>query len=248
MTTILGASASGMVHNQGMLDTVANNIANENAFTFKKVRPLAEGRPDATQTPDSTRLGVADTTRDMVFSTAAAQMDEDPLHFSIQDDTFFRVRDFDGATVFTRFGALSQDSAGNITAFGGRLLEPPVTVPAGLTSPNIDQTGRISALDPSTGTRQDIGQITLARFTNPQALTSLGNGLYQESANTGAVTDGLPGNPGYSIIIPGSLEASNVDIAEEFTNMIIAQRAYQACAKTFSVGDEMLRIATNITQ
>ncbi len=47
---------------------------------------------------------------------------------------------------------------------------------------------------------------------------------------------------------PGALEGSNVDVAEEFTNMIIAQRAYTACAKTFSVGDEMLALATKITQ
>jgi flagellar basal body rod protein FlgG len=248
MATILGASASGMVHNQGVLDTVANNLANMEAFSFKKVRPLAEGRADPTQTADSTRLGVADTTRDLVFSGAAAQMDEDPLHFAVQDDTFFRVKDVDGTTVFTRFGALSQDASRNITAFGGRLLDPPVTVPDGLTNPTIDQTGRITATDPVTTLRQDIGQITLARFTNPQALVSLGNGLYQESANSGAITDGLPGDPGYSIVIPGALEGSNVDMAEEFTNMIIAQRAYQACAKTFSVGDDMLRIATNITQ
>lgn len=247
MTTILGASASGMVHNMGVVDTVANNIANVNTFGFKKTRAMAEGSADATASPDTARLGVADTTRDLVFSGAADQMTNEPLQFAVQDDTFFRVRDSDGSLAYTRFGALSADAAGNVTAFRGRLLEPPVTVPEGMTSPAIDQGGLITAAD-ATGARQQIGQISLVRFMNPQGLATLGDGLYGETVNSGATTEGTPGSAGFATVIPGALEGSNVDIAEEFTNMIIAQRAYSACAKSFSVGDEMLSIATDLTR
>lgn len=247
MTTILGASASGMLHNQNVMDVVGNNIANVNSFAFKKMRPMAEGRPDPTASPEGSRLGVADTTRDLVFSTAADQVTDNPLNFAVQDDTFFRVQDFDGSTVFTRFGGLSTDSAGNVTAFGGRFLEPPVIVPEGLTHPSIDASGVISAAD-ADGVQQPIGQLSLVRFTNPQALETLGDGLYRETVNTGDVTEGAPGSDGFAALIPGALEGSNVDLAEEFTNMIIAQRAYQASAKTFSVGDEMLALATNLTR
>jgi flagellar basal body rod protein FlgG len=174
-------------------------------------------------------------------------MTEDPLHFAIQDDAFLRVHDLDGSIAYTRFGQLSTDAAGNVTAYGGRFLEPPVTVPAGMTTPSVDNAGVITALD-STGARQQIGQLTMVRFTNPQGLATLGDGLYGETVNSGPTTDGTPGSPGFATITPGGLEASNVDLAEEFTNMIIAQRAYQASAKTFSVGDEMLAIATNLTK
>jgi flagellar hook protein FlgE len=247
MTTILGASASGMTFNQGILDTVGNNVANVNTFGFKKTRALAEGQPDATATPDTSRLGVANTTLDLIFNPAATQMTEDPLHFAIQDDTFFRVHDLDGSIAYTRFGQLSADAAGNVTAYGGRFLEPPVTIPDGMTSPQIDNAGVITALD-STGARQQIGQLTMVRFVNPQGLATLGDGLYGETVNSGATTEGTPGSPGFAAIIPGGLEASNVDLAEEFTTMIIAQRAYQASAKSFSVGDEMLAIATDLTK
>ncbi len=72
--------------------------------------------------------------------------------------------------------------------------------------------------------------------------------MYADTANTGEITVSPAGTEGFAALRPGALEGSNVDMAEEFTTMIIAQRAYSACAKTFGIGDEMLAIATNITQ
>lgn len=246
MTTILGASVSGMVYNQSLMDTVANNLANVNTFAFKKSRTVAEGVPDATAAPDGARLGVAQSTTDLIFNPAAMQPTGDKLQFALQDDTFFPVQDTDGSTVYTRLGDLSSDGAGNITALGGRLLQPPVQIPAGMTSPAIDANGVITAVD-SSGAAQVIGQLTLTRFTNPQGLLTLGSGLYRATVNTGAATTGNPGSPGFATLMPGALEGSNVDAAEEFTNMLIAQRAYQASLKSFTIGDEMLQIATNLT-
>jgi flagellar basal body rod protein FlgG len=247
MPTILGAAASGMTHNQDVLDIVGHNIANVNSYAYKKFRPLHEGLPTPQADPDAGRLGVAETTRDLVFSQAATQITENPLHFAIEDDAFLRVRDFDGRIVYTRFGGLESDIEGNILAFKGRPLEPPIQVPEGWTQPAVDQFGVLSAID-DTGTRQEIGQLSLAKFRNPQALETLGDGLYTDTANTGEITVGAGGSEGFAALRPGALEGSNVDVAEEFTNMIIAQRAYTACAKTFSVGDEMLALATKITQ
>ncbi|MGE5596185.1 MAG: flagellar hook-basal body protein [Hyphomicrobiales bacterium] len=247
MTTMLGAAASGMVHNQSVLDVVGNNLANVNSPAFKRTRPLHEGAPTPAIPPEGSRLGVAETTTDLIFATGAFQRTDDPLHFAIADDTFFRVRDLDGSVVYTRLGQLSTDAAGNIVAFAGRLLDPPVTLPEGFTSPAIDQFGAITAND-ETGTPQQIGQITLVRFANPQGLVALGDGLYRESANSGDITEGTPGSAGFAAVNPGALEGSNVDVAEEFTNMIIAQRAYQASLKSFQVGDEMLALATDLTR
>lgn len=247
MPTILGAAASGMSHNQQVLDVVGHNLANVNSAAFKKVRPMAEGVPDPTQTPTSTRLGVAQTTKDFIFQVGIQERTEQPLHFAINDDAFFQVQDFDGSTVFTRFGALGVDADGNVTAFRGRFLEPPVTVPDGLVDTRIDAAGVITAAD-ETGSRQEIGRISLFRFGNPQGLEALGDGLFRETANSGEVVAGEPGDGTFQPIAVGAIEGSNVNMAEEFTNMLIAQRAYQACAKTFSIGDQMLQLATNLTQ
>ena len=93
MPTILGAAASGMTHNQDVLDIVGHNIANVNSYAYKKFRPLHEGLPTPQADPDAGRLGVAETTRDLVFSQAATQITENPLHFAIEDDAFVRVRE-----------------------------------------------------------------------------------------------------------------------------------------------------------
>ena len=247
MPSILGAAASGMTHNQNKLDVISHNVANANAFSFKKLRPLHEGVPSPEIDPDAGRLGVAETTSDLIFSQAMTQVTDNPLNFAIEGDAFLRVRDFDGAIVYTRFGALEADVDGNILAANGRFLEPAIQMPTLWTQPQVDAAGIISALDLD-GVRQELGQLSFARFRNPQGLQILGEGLYLDSANTGEITVGAAATEGFAALRTGALEGSNVDMAEEFTNMIVAQRAYSACAKTFAVGDAMLAIATNITQ
>ncbi len=247
MTTILAAAASGMIHHSTAIDIVGNNLANVSTDGFKKSRALSEGAPDANASPDSGRLGVSQTSTDVIFKTGTTLATGDPMHFSISDDAFLSVTDFDGQTVFTRAGALRVDQAGNVLASRGRLLSPPVTVPAGDLKPMLTETGEVTADNPDTG-REVIGQIQLSHFVNPQGLVAIGEGLFRESPNSGSRTDGTPGTDGFSLIAPGGVEGSNVELAEEFTNLLIAQRAYQASAKTFSVGDEMLALATNLTR
>lgn len=246
MTTILAAAASGLAYGQTVMDVVGNNLANVNTFAFKKTRVLPEGRPDAAA-PEGGRMGISDLTLDVAFNPGAAQRTDDALNFTIQDDTFFKVTAADGSTAYTRFGALRADSAGNITAYGGRLLDPPVTLPPDLSNPTVEPNGEIRAIDKA-GVWQRIGSVSFVRFNNPNGLLAVGDGLYHESGNSGVVTEGIPGSDGFAPLLTGSLEASNVDVAEEFANMIMAQRAYATAAKTFSVGDEMLAVATNLTR
>jgi flagellar basal body rod protein FlgG len=247
MTTILGAAASGMQHHARVIDAVANNVANVNTAGFKRTRPLGEGAPSTIEQPMTPRMGVALTAFDVVQATGPARSTEDPLHFAIQDDAFFRVREADGSPVYTRFGALSLDSEGNVTAYGGRLLDPPLVVPQGATQAAIDDRGLVTALD-GAGARQEVGQLAFFRFMNPQGLEEIGDGLYRETVNSGAVTEGIAGREAFAPLLTASIEGSNVDLAEEFTTLIIAQRAYQASAKTFSVGDQMLAVATDLTR
>lgn len=249
MVSMFASAASGLVYNQTVMDVVANNLANMNTYAFKTVRAQSVGKAtaDAAAEPGGGRMGVSETSTEMVFTQGNSQYTGEPLHFSVQDDSFFRVIDKDGRRGVTRVGALSLDAAGNVTLPGGSLLDPPVVVPDGMLHPEIAHDGIISAID-AAGDRQPLGQITLVRFMNPGALELAGNGLYRETPNSGESTEGPPGSAQFAGVISGALEGSNVEIAEEFTNMLMAQRAYQASSKTFSIGDEMLRIATNLTQ
>src|SRR3990172_2526553 len=120
MPTILGAAASGMAHNQNVLDTIGHNLANVNTAAFKRFRALHEGLIDPAQEPEGGRLGVADTTVDLLLGPASVQPTGNPLHMAIEDGAFLRVSDTNGAVVFTRFGGLDADLSGTIVAFGGR--------------------------------------------------------------------------------------------------------------------------------
>jgi len=243
MPSILGASASGLQHYSRQLDAIAHNIANVNTDGFKMVRSLAEGAPAITAEGEG-RLGVAQTTLDRLFDVGQFRATGDPLEFAIQDhDVFLPVSDFDGRTIYTRVGQLGFDPAGNIASAAGRPLVPPVKVPLDLTQPSINADGTISAIDAG-GNAQIVGRVALVRFPNPGGLEALGEGMYGETLNSGIAQGGYPGEGGFAPIIAGAIEGSNVELPVEFTKMIVAQRAYQAAARTLSAAAEMLEMAT----
>jgi len=245
MSTVLGTSAGALQNIQLVLDAVAANIANVNTAGYKRIDAMTEGVPQLDATQSAGRLAIAEVSLDI--SLGASEGGASPVSFALQDDSFFQVRDIDGGLSYTRLGAMQIDGAGNISTLSGRVLEPPVVLPQGWSAPGINHSGVITATDEA-GERQVIGQLTLARFVNPRGLQLLGEGMYRETANTGAVTTGTPGTPAFAAVVPGAIEASNVDLATEFTNLIVAQRAYQASARSFSLGDEMLKAATDLNQ
>ncbi|MDI3472624.1 MAG: flagellar hook protein FlgE [Thermotogaceae bacterium] len=98
----------------------------------------------------------------------------------------------------------------------------------------------------SNGLTDVLGKIALALFNNPAGLQEIGNSLYAQSSNSGLPLIGAPGSGGRGTIIPGALEMSNVDLAEEFTKMIIAQRGFQANARVITTADQILNELVNI--
>jgi flagellar hook protein FlgE len=85
-----------------------------------------------------------------------------------------------------------------------------------------------------------VGQLALAQFNNPKGLLKLGSSRYGESQAAGIANVGVAGSGGRGTLVGSALEGSNVDIAQEFTQMILAQRGYQANSKTITVSDELL--------
>ena len=92
----------------------------------------------------------------------------------------------------------------------------------------------------SNGQNRLLGQIALASFKNASGLLKTGSSLYSESNNSGVAIIGEANSGGRGQIVPGTLEMSNVDLAKEFANMIIAQRGFQANSKIITASDEML--------
>ncbi len=109
----------------------------------------------------------------------------------------------------------------------------------------IDDSGTITGVY-SNGLTRNLAQVALAMFPNPAGLLKTGDNLYQESNNSGLISVGEAGTGGRGQMMPGTLEMSNVDLAREFTDMIVTQRGFQANSRIISVTDEMLNELVNM--
>lgn len=97
----------------------------------------------------------------------------------------------------------------------------------------------------SNGRRETLGQLAMATFANPNGLEKAGGSMYRPSVNTGEAQIGVPGD-GRGTLSGGMLEMSNVDLAQEFTNLIIAQRGFQANSRVITASDEILQDLVNM--
>ncbi|HSB73586.1 MAG TPA: flagellar hook protein FlgE [Candidatus Methylomirabilis sp.] len=148
--------------------------------------------------------------------------------------------------------ALDFASAANVTPVTG--FASPATLALGnqngyasgtLQSFSIGTDGSINGTF-SNGRVQSLGQIRLATFANAAGLSKVGNNLFRESSNSGVANVGNAGTGGRGTLAPGSLEGSNVDLADEFTKLIVAQRGFQANARVITTSDEVLQEAVNL--
>jgi len=110
---------------------------------------------------------------------------------------------------------------------------------------SIDRFGLITGFF-TNGTTSPLGRIVMGDFNNPSGLLRIGDNMYQESANSGGAVLGFALEGSQSQLTSGALEMSNVDLAQEFTNMIVAQRGFQANGKVVSTSDEMLQELMNV--
>jgi len=111
-----------------------------------------------------------------------------------------------------------------------------------LTSLNysVSNTGQIVGVY-SNGLKQVLGQVAMATFKNPEGMEKVGDSGFRATVNSGYAQVGQPGSPGMGQVISGALEMSNVDLAQEFTNLVIAQRGFQANSKVITTSDEILQ-------
>ena len=98
----------------------------------------------------------------------------------------------------------------------------------------------------SNGATLAIARLAIGTFTNPEGLAKAGNSTMTETLNSGAVRLGTAGSDGYGSVVSGALEASNVDLSQEFTNLIVAQRGFQANARIITTSDEILQELTQL--
>lgn len=145
-------------------------------------------------------------------------------------------------TITLDFSALTQlaADASNVSMSSQNGLPP-----GSLTTFNVTSAGEIFGIF-SNGINRVLGQIALAKFINPGGLIKMGQGMFTPSPNSGTAQVGLPNTDGRGTITAGYLEMSNVELAQQFTNMIVAQRGFQANSRVISASDEMLQELVNL--
>lgn len=262
MLRALYTSATGAQSQQFNIDVIANNVANVNTTGFKKVRAEfqdlmsqtlsapgalgAQGTIDPVGTQVGLGVRVAATQR--VFSAGSMFQTTNPLDMSIQGDGFFQVLMDNGEIGYTRDGTFKQDATGQLVTSDGYPLQPAITIPQDTSEIVIGLNGTISVRQAGNSNLQEVGQIQLARFSNPAGLEAVGRNLFMQTPGSGDPVQGQAGQGdfGRTTINQGFLENGNVQIVEELINLITAQRAFEANSKVMRAGDEMLQTVNNI--
>jgi flagellar basal-body rod protein FlgG len=248
-------SKTGVQAQDAKLQAIANNLANVNTVGFKRDRVVFEDlfyqvdqqpgaqRADNTLNPSGVQLGngthLVGTQK--VFSNGSLQTTSQPLDVAISGNGFLQVRRPNGDPAYTRAGQLQLDVNGVLVNAQGLPLVPQITVPNNATSITIAENGTVSATIAGTTAPTELGQLTLSVFVNPTGLLALGENLFQETASSGAASDGRPGDAQFGKLKQGALEGSNVQVVEEMVDMIAAQRTYEMNTKVLSAADNMLQ-------
>ena len=260
MIRAMNIASTGMVAQQHRIDNVANNLANEATTGFKRTRiefqdlmylttrPAGATLPTGTVVPVGLYegLGTIASATQRLFTQGTLNQTGGALDACIEGEGFFQVTMPDGTTAYTRDGSFKRDASGQIVTSDGYYLNPPISIPSNATNVVIGTDGKVSVNIPGSSTPQQVGQLTLARFTNPTGLESAGRNLYVETAASGTPTTGNPATNGAGGVRQGFLEASNVTVVDEMVDMIQAQRAYEINAKVVQGAEQMLSVVAEL--
>lgn len=263
MIRALYSAASGMTAQQLNVDNIAHNLANANTAGFKArraqfqdllyqnmVQPGASaGQQTVVPTGLQLGLGTRAASNEIVFTQGDFSQTNNPLDLVIQGRGFFQIRKPTGETAYTRAGSFHLDRDGNMVTSDGNPVEPQITIPPNAISVTIATDGTVSFQAPGQNNAQVAGQIQLANFPNPAGLTNVGQNLYLPTDASGEPVVGTPGGQeGIGSLLQGYTEQSNVSVVEEFINLIVSQRAYEANSKVVKAADEMYQQVNNLSR
>jgi len=260
MLRSLYSAATGMIAQQTSIDVTSNNIANVNTVGYKKQRAefadlfyqtmeYAGTSTSATTTSPTginVGLGVRPTAVTKLFSQGNFKETGNNLDLAITGNGFFKVQLPDGTEAYTRNGSFKLDANGQMVTSDGYPLVPNIVIPPDAVQISIGTDGTVSVLQAGQTQTTQIGQITLTNFINPAGLHALGDNNYVNTSASGDPIEGVAGENGLGSIRQGFVEMSNVQLVEEMTDLITAQRAYDANSKAITTSDEMLKTVNQL--
>lgn len=269
MVRSLWTAATGMIAQQTNLDTIANNLANVNTQGYKtqvnefktllyQTLQTETTSANGEQKPISAQVGLG--TRNSAISTIFKQgsmiASESDTAFALDGKGFFGVRGEDGNTYYTRNGnfLFTLASNGNMlaTTDGNPVLSTtgqPIILNNNyiLSKITVTSDGQLCYPD-AKNNPQPIGiNIGVFQFNNPNGLERRADSLYAQTAASGQpINEATNNNVAKTKVLQNYLEGSNVQVADEMVNMIVAQRAYELNSKAITASDEMLQQANNL--
>ena len=257
----LDIGATGMLAQQLNVDVIANNIANMNTTGYKQQRAAFQDlfyqsitKPGSTSSDAGTTvpagiqlgLGVKSAGIYRTHTQGSLQITDNSLDLAINGQGFFQITLPDGQTAYTRDGTFQRNENGEVVTMDGYALDPGITIPPDTVKIDVNADGEVIATIADTIPTSNLGQIQLARFVNPTGLDAIGNNLFLETAGSGTPTTGNPNSENYGSIQQGAVELSNVNVVEEMTRMISAQRAYEMNSNVISTSDEMMNTVSQL--
>lgn len=255
----LTIAATGMNAQQLNLEVIANNIANINTTGFKRARAefsdliyqaeRSAGVPNQANqniVPEGALVGLGVQTAAVrnLHIQGSFNQTGNPLDVALSGNGWFQIQSPNGETFYSRAGAFNKNPDGQLVTIDGNPVEPAITIPPNAVEVTITETGQVFAKLQDQVQQVDLGQLTLANFTNEAGLEPIGDNLYRETVASGAPIVGVPGDPGFATMQQKYLEASNVDPVKEITELITAQRAYEMNSKVIQAADEMAAVVS----
>jgi flagellar basal-body rod protein FlgG len=257
----LSIGATGMLAQQLNVEVISHNIANMNttAFTRRRVefqdllyqnlRRVGSASSDTgTIVPAGVQVGLGVKTAAVYRITEQGNLTltENSLDVAINGEGYFQITLPSGETAYTRSGAFQLSEAGEIVTVDGFSVQPGITIPNNAVDVTINASGQVEVKLDGTVTPTVAGQLQLAVFPNEAGLLAIGDNLFLESPASGSATTGNAAATGFGSLQQGFLETSNVNVVEEITNLITAQRAYEMNSKVIETSDQMMATISNI--
>ncbi len=256
----LWIAKTGLEAQQSQLDVITNNLANVGTTGFKRSRAVFEDllyqtirqpggqSSQLTQLPSGLQLGtgVRVVASERIFIQGNLQQTGNDKDLAIQGTGFFQVLMPDGTLAYTRDGSFQVDSQGQLVTASGYPVQPTIALPSDAQSVTVGRDGTVSVVQPGSVTPNTVGILELAGFMNSAGLSAKGENLYVETASSGPPIINAPDTNGMGYLSQGYIETSNVNVVEEMTNMIEAQRAYEINSKAVTAADQMLQKLTQM--
>ncbi|MGQ9365322.1 flagellar basal-body rod protein FlgG [Azospirillum sp. ST 5-10] len=257
----LAIGATGMLAQQINVETISNNIANATTTGFKKQRAefqdllyqnfrrIGSTSSDAgTIVPTGVQIGagVRVAAIGRLMEQGNLTVTDNKLDVAVNGSGYFQVLLPSGDTAYTRAGNFKLSPEGIIVTADGYQLQPAITIPTEATDIAINASGEVLVKLDGQVDSQNVGQIQLAAFPNAAGLEAVGDNLFMQTPASGEAVAGNPGAPGFGQVVQGALETSNVNIVQEITTLISAQRAYEMNSKIIKTTDEMMQQASQL--